>query len=125
VSDETVAPLPLTQPDEAASTPSIRLSRSPSEAILTLGGIVDINSVAEVQHTAIEAALSGTSVRLDWSAVERVDASVLQVLMALRADMARQGKTFETSEIGPGLRDYLHTAGLTGTLASVSPGDGG
>ena len=52
-------------------------------------------------------------VAIDWSAAEHVDASVLQILLALRKSLAERGLPFMVDKDNLKVRGYLKLSGLS------------
>jgi anti-anti-sigma regulatory factor len=83
-----------------------------SQLVLKLDGAIDASRVGELLATAIAACGSGKAVVLDWSEAEHLHAGALQVLFALHAQLAVQGRPLQFSDCSPALEDCIVAAGL-------------
>ena len=83
---------------------------------LVLSGVIDINCVRDLHRRLSDAAISAAGVALDCRAVERLDGSALQVILALKEEVLRQGRTLEIAGASGSLYRYFATAGVASHL---------
>jgi anti-anti-sigma regulatory factor len=83
-------------------------------------------AAVELQQRLISATVH-TDVAIDWEQTEHVDASVLQVLLALRQRLSGQGHSLTIARDNLQLREYLLVSGLSECfpLHDSSPADAG
>jgi anti-anti-sigma factor len=67
--------------------------------------------VDELCASALAAVSAGNDVSINLDRVEHLDASALQVLLALNAEQKRQGRNLELSKVSPHLRQWFDYAG--------------
>src|SRR5690349_1289794 len=89
----------------------VRVQEQDDTLVAQLHGVVDISIAAEFQRKALDLAASTKNMVIDLRAAERLDASALQILLALGQDVLRRGGSFELSGMESQIRDYLETAG--------------
>ncbi|MCW5978812.1 MAG: STAS domain-containing protein [Bryobacteraceae bacterium] len=94
----------------------IRLVESEAEILIRLCGAVDIGASEAVLDAARQAASSTKAVRLDWSEADHVDLSALQIVLALDAALATDGRALEIGEMPPRVRQHVASAGLAEIL---------
>ena len=70
----------------------VEVSRSGSEWSITLSGTLDIFEAQTLHATAVEAAARAPAVVVRLSAVESLDTSITQVLIALQRALAADGR---------------------------------
>lgn len=70
----------------------------------------------ELRAAAVEAVASGQNVEVRLEGLEYLDATALQVLLALRKQLAVGGKTLELSKVSDGLRKWFVLAGAEESL---------
>ncbi len=93
------------------------LDKEGSEWTLTLSGVVDVFDAASLHIAAVEAAEAapaGVVVRM--SAVEAIDGSITQVLLALRRALVAAGKTLRLEAVPASVAERWRAAGLTEDL---------
>jgi len=97
------------------SEPSVvSYRRQKSTGVLHLSGIVDIFE-ATTLHEAARTALEddkANSLRLDLTHVERLDISALQILLALKAGVIAQGRSFGVTRLAPAPETLLARLGI-------------
>lgn len=89
------------------------LEKEGSEWTLTLSGVVDVFDAASLHIAAVEAAEAapaGVVVRM--SAVEVIDGSITQVLLALRRALVAAGKTLRLDGVPAPVAERWRLAGL-------------
>jgi anti-anti-sigma regulatory factor len=75
-----------------------------------------IDGVADFKQRLLQVMDGSGVVLVDASEVQRVDTSVLQVLCALRKELAESGAALEWRAPSPVLTDGAHRLGLTAAL---------
>ena len=83
--------------------------KQPDSVTLRLGGRLDIRAADKCRKACVEAAQFVQPVFVDWDAVEQIDLSALQLLLAL--GKARQGVEFSFGS--DSVRTFLAWSGLT------------
>jgi anti-anti-sigma regulatory factor len=101
--------------------PTISTDLERPRATLCAGGVWGLENAAEFHRAALELLPSGKDVRLDWSGAVQIDASILQIVMALRQDLAAAGRSFSVGKPSDEVADYLRIAGFPWLVE----GDGG
>lgn len=79
---------------------------------LTVRGTAGIAEAAGLQDAALEAAASGNAVTVSLAEAERLDASALQVLLALRASLAANRVEMRWDGCTAQVAEYLALAGV-------------
>ncbi|HEX3313954.1 MAG TPA: STAS domain-containing protein [Gemmataceae bacterium] len=97
--------------DDSTMT-SVRLVRSKKGPRLVLHGNVSAGSAERLHQTALEAVALGTDVTADLAAVEELDASALQILIALRRTLGTRGRELRLAGASSPLNESLRLAGL-------------
>lgn len=92
------------------------MDESGAPPLLELSGAVDVRCAAELRAAAIALARRGTDVRIDCEAVERLDVTALQILLALDAHLRAAGKHLRLTSVPAGLEDQLRAAGADAVL---------
>ena len=87
-----------------------------------LAGVVDAGAAIPLHQNARELAGARKPVVIELSAAERLDASALQILLALQKAMTASGKTLSVAATPPQIRNYLEIAGVSGLLLEGSAG---
>ncbi len=85
-------------------------------ATLCLSGQWGLENAAEFHRAAVELLASGKDIKLDWSAAVQIDASILQIVLALRQDLTATGRSFSVTAPNPDVADYLGIAGFSSIL---------
>jgi anti-anti-sigma factor len=75
----------------------------------------------ELRQKALEAAHTRTDVTLDLADVDHLDASALQILLALDRDRREKGLTLHLTNASPLLRQWFEYAGLPPHLQPEQP----
>jgi ABC-type transporter Mla MlaB component len=91
--------------------------------VLSLCGSLGMPEVHGVYRGAMRLAAELGTIWLDVSRLERADASILQVLVALHRECARQGRMLETTGLTARLRQQWEAAGW-GDLVSGAQRNG-
>jgi hypothetical protein len=108
----------------------ISFSVQPEACILLLGGALGVACAEELRQAALELCAYNKSVLLDWSGATQVDASIAQVLLALRAGLAEQNRSLACAgacagacggAIPPAIQNWLRIAGLADVLGASVP----
>ena len=71
----------------------------------------------ELRRAALQVAGNATDARIEWNETEQIDASVLQVLVSLKAEVAAAGRALSVGPAGAAIATYLQTAGLSSDLS--------
>jgi anti-anti-sigma factor len=94
----------------------VRVQERGGALVAELIGVIDVSVAEELHHQAMDLVESGKNVVIELGQTERLDASALQVLLAMRQDLVRRGRSFSMAGYGPEIRNYLERAGVSGDL---------
>ncbi|MFM8272214.1 MAG: STAS domain-containing protein [Gemmata sp.] len=81
---------------------------------LALGGRVVIETVAALRAAALELLAGGTNVCISCAAVEYLDVSAIQILIALGRELRAAGRECEVADVPPAVAKLFRMAGLGG-----------
>ncbi len=99
----------------------ISFSVEPARCILRLAGALGVASAEELRLAALELGAYRRDVVIDWSGATKIDASIAQVLLSLRASLRAFSKSLASAaEVPPPIESWLRTAGLSGLLAEAT-----
>lgn len=79
---------------------------------LVLSGTVSIRTARAFHAVVVDAASRGLPVTVDASALDRLDTTAIQLLLALERSQADAGLTFTVEGVTLGIRRSLQLAGL-------------
>jgi anti-anti-sigma factor len=99
--------------------PPIAIAVEDQCSVLRLAGALGVNDAESLRQAALDLCARGCNVRVDWTAVERIDCSVLQVLVALRARLTARGLSLDAARLPDSVAAYLETAGFPLSLAKA------
>ncbi len=68
----------------------------------------------ELHASAVAAASAGSDVTLNLDRIDHLDASALQILLALDADLGKRGRKLELAKASPHLLKWFEFAGADG-----------
>jgi len=97
--------------------------RASEPNVLRIEGVADITRAARLLETARERAAAPGDVVVDCSAVERLDASAVQVLLALKKKLAESGRSMTIQAIPERACGLLFATGAGQALAVAPLGD--
>jgi anti-anti-sigma factor len=92
--------------------PGISLLDEEGRTILKIEGSARVETAVLLKQKLAEVEIDH-DVTLDWAEAEHVDASVLQVLLALRKSLAEDGLELVVNNDNPRVRVYLKLSGLS------------
>lgn len=84
----------------------------PEWSELRLGGRLTVASAARLYDAARAVAASGLNVRVCCGGVEHLDVSVLQILLCLGRDLARDGRQCGVADVPESVGELFRLAGL-------------
>lgn len=92
--------------------PAVQIIEDGARCILRLAGAVDITRAADLHSCAGELRGRLADVVVDCTALERLDSSAIQILLALQAEIrdTRRGITFE--HISEQIREFVALGGF-------------
>ncbi len=90
----------------------IETRESDTEDELALEGMIDLAAAPRLCEEARRLAGRGRNVAIDWQDAEQLGAGPLQVLLALGAALARDGRSLRVSRDNSALRRLLEVSGL-------------
>lgn len=96
-------------------TTEITFARHGAVGTLTLGGVIDIFEAERLHATALRAFKDkkASTLHVDLSRTERLDASALQILCALRQHFETSGRTIVFDAISGSLAASYDCLGIT------------
>ena len=97
----------------------ISFSDSSGRCILRLAGALGVADAESICQAARQVCETGQDAVIDWSAVTQLDASIAQILLALREALKEQSKCLYSSSIPPTVHVWLKTAGLSPLLETA------
>jgi anti-anti-sigma regulatory factor len=97
---------------EDSTMTSVRLVKSKKGPRLVLKGNVTVVSAGRLHRTALEAVELNVDVTADLGAAEDLDASALQILLALRRALEARGRNLRLTGSSPLQDESLRLAGL-------------
>ncbi len=86
---------------------------------LILSGVIDAYLGDELHRRALDLLQSGRDITLDLSKVESMDVCAMQILLALRGDLASLGRTLGLFAASENAARSLRMAGISGILAAA------
>ncbi|MFN8548714.1 MAG: STAS domain-containing protein [Candidatus Eisenbacteria bacterium] len=95
-----------------------RSSASGRRLDFPLSGVLDVASALELQRALIPLAEKDSALRLRCGAVSEVDASAVQLLIALERALLRGGGSLCLEEVSPEVRAALTRAGVARLIAT-------
>lgn len=97
------------------STAEIKFTQQQDMGLLILSGVIDIFEAEHLLDTARQAAKNAEvqTLHLDMAAVERLDISTIQILMALKTNSVENARTFNLRSISSPAAQALETLGVT------------
>jgi ABC-type transporter Mla MlaB component len=90
---------------------------------LELEGALSVGVACAVKEAACQRLRGAGDVAVSCARLEQIDASAVQILLALKRELAEDGRALALQEVPPGLRPVFALAGLL-PLARAT-GDGG
>lgn len=100
-----------------AGVPDITLTDDPARpggCRLDLAGRVTAADAARLHAAARAAAARGGDVRVGFARAEHVDASAVQIVLALGRDLAGRGKRCDVADVPAAVGEVFRLAGLGG-----------
>jgi anti-anti-sigma factor len=85
-------------------------------AVLGLSGTVDVSSAVRLREEALRLASGGGAVILDWAGCRHLDASALQMLLALKRRLETGGGSLRVGRDASAVRAWLAMAGASALL---------
>lgn len=95
---------------------NVSLHRTESECVLALRGALQLEVVGRLHEAALEIAQMPGSVIVDCAQVAHLDASAVQVLLALKLALEGGGGSLRLRGVQKQMESYLTWAGLTAHL---------
>ena len=84
---------------------------SPKQAVVNADRAGDWMVADELRAAALSAVEAGSDVTFQLSGIDHLDASALQILLALNAEQKRRGRQLELTGASPHLRQWFVYAG--------------
>ena len=103
----------MKQPRETSGGPVVRPRKRGRTATARVAGVADVSIAEQLHRKATELADSGKDVVVTLKEAVRLDASALQVLLALREELSGSGKNLSLSGVPQQIRGYLELAGVS------------
>ena len=101
---------------EATKSAKIEVLDAADKCVLVLEGAIDIFFAGDLRAAALDAVRSGRDVAIACEKLERLDTSTLQILVALKRELARNSRSLELKCLAEGTADLAALAGLSGHL---------
>lgn len=92
--------------------PGVSLLDEEGRTVLKIAGSARVETAVLLRESLAQRP-PDREVAIDWSEAEHVDASVLQVLLALRRSLVERGLSFIVDKDNLKVREYLKLAGLS------------
>ncbi|MGA9069681.1 MAG: STAS domain-containing protein [Terracidiphilus sp.] len=89
----------------------IEVKSSPKQAVVNADRSGDWMASDELRAAALSAVEAGSDVTLQLGGIDHLDASALQILLALNAEQKRRGRQLELAGASPQLRQWFAYAG--------------
>lgn len=99
---------------DQSTTPSLS-AKEP--AVFSLTGTVRITEAEQLHESALALLLNSGEVTVSCEGAEFVDASILQVLLALKESMWQQGRTLRFQDVPSSVASFWRLAGFDSTLS--------
>lgn len=96
---------------QQAPANSIQVEAGDGVRRLVLAGPVGLEQTADLHHAALEIAAAGGDLEIDWCGATHLGSAPLQVLLALREELAAQGCSLAVNEPSEETRRELAIAG--------------
>jgi len=96
----------------------ISVAAEPEKCVVRLNGVLGASQAEELRQLALELRQKQQTIELEWAEAEQVHAAVLQVLLALRAELSAAGLALRVGSPSANVSQYLQLAGLNEVLAS-------
>lgn len=97
---------------KAKSMARLPAEKNPDEFILAVERSGDWMPAEELRDAALTAVGQGKDVTLDLDRVDHLDASALQILLALDAEQKKRGRNLQLAKASPHLRQWFEFAGV-------------
>jgi anti-anti-sigma factor len=101
---------------EAAKTAKFEVVDVDGRATIVLEGSIDIFFAADLRRAAVELLKKGEDVAICCEKLERLDTATLQILLALKKELAQNGQALHWSAVPPTVGAVIGLAGLSGQL---------
>jgi len=104
-------------------TPTVAIDHREDAIVLRLSGPARVAAAEQLREKFLQIGTRKNLV-LAWKNAEHVDASVLQVLLAIRSELAAGGLALRVEEDNAMVRHYLQVSGLAGYFPAPAGGAG-
>lgn len=94
-------------------TPAVVIDDREKEIVVRLAGAARVEAAGRLRERFLQIG-TPKNVALAWKDAEHVDASVLQVLLAVQKELSAGGRTLHVEEDNLTVRHYLQVSGLAG-----------
>jgi anti-anti-sigma factor len=98
---------------------AVRYSELNGANHLLLHGVVDLFAAAELRELALQCAESGRATCVDCRGLERIDGSILQLMLALERDHRERAAELSLLAVPDNVSRYLRLAGAQSLLAAA------
>lgn len=98
------------------ATIAIHTIEHTDSVILQLHGTIDVFVAADLYAVAKQLAVMGKDVNVTCASTEGLDASAVQILLALQADLNRKGKRLVMTDVSPSVEKWLAYGDVTSNL---------
>jgi anti-anti-sigma regulatory factor len=101
---------------EASKSAKIEVLDADDKCVLVLEGAVDIFFAGDLRAAALDAVRRGRDVAVACDKLERLDTATLQILLALKKELAQSSHSLDLSSLAGTPGDLAALAGLAGHL---------
>jgi len=104
--------MPAVMPRKKKEAPAA----TPAQARLVLNHPTDTSCSPALHAEAMRLASAGSDCTVDCSAIDFLGTAALQILVALKHELLKQGKSLQFEGVSPPLERWLQVAGLSDLL---------
>jgi anti-anti-sigma factor len=101
---------------EATKSAKVEVLDAEDKCVLVLEGAVDIFFAIELRAAALDAVGKGRDVVVACDKLDRLDTATLQILLALKKELARNNFNLDLSSLAGAPADLAALSGLSGHL---------
>jgi len=100
------------------ATIAIHTIEHTDSVIMQLHGTIDVFVAADLYATARQLAAMGKDVNVTCALTEGLDASAVQILLALQAELRTKGKRLVMTDVSPPVEQWIGYGGMVNILLS-------
>jgi anti-anti-sigma regulatory factor len=99
-------------------TTALQVSEHADSVLLDLRGTIDVFVAADLYTTAKQLVALGKDVTISCTRTEGLDASAVQILLALQTELHIQGKRLTVTDVPPAIKKWITHGGLAHVVLS-------